>query len=115
MATRTILRTAGIGLALALFSSAPAHPQKKLPDRAQVKANTPEESHNVLQRIAGSLAKHEPVPELVSPEIADSVLVRLADVAAVDERGQREARGVLEAIKASYQVVLPADLARKAP
>jgi len=42
----------------------------KLPIAAKLKAKTPEEVNKVFQFLAGSIAKQEPVKELVDPKVA---------------------------------------------
>lgn len=47
----------------------------------RLQAKTPEEFNKVFQWIAGSLAKHEPIKELLSPEIAGTVWKRNIEIA----------------------------------
>jgi hypothetical protein len=51
----------------------PTSDLSKQPIAARLQAKTPEEFNKVFQWIAGSLAKQEPIKELLSPEIAGSV------------------------------------------
>src|SRR5262245_44780697 len=53
----------------------------KQPIAQKLKANTPEEFNKVFQWIAGSLAKHEPIKELVNPEVAGSVWQQIIAIA----------------------------------
>jgi hypothetical protein len=59
----------------------PTSDLSKQPIAARLKAKTPEEFNKVFQWIAGSLAKHEPIKELLSPEIAGSVWKKNIEIA----------------------------------
>jgi hypothetical protein len=53
----------------------------KQPIAQKLRAKTPAEFNEIFQWIAGSLAKHEPIKELVSPQIAGSVWKQVIAIA----------------------------------
>jgi hypothetical protein len=53
----------------------------KQPVAQRLRAKTPEEFNKVFQWLAGSLAKHEPIKELVNPEIAGTVWQQVIAIA----------------------------------
>jgi hypothetical protein len=53
----------------------------KMPIAKRLQAHTPAEFNAVFQWIAGSLAKHEPIKELVNPEVAGSVWRKNIEIA----------------------------------
>ncbi|HXQ69909.1 MAG TPA: DUF3604 domain-containing protein, partial [Pyrinomonadaceae bacterium] len=59
----------------------PTSDLSKQPVAKRLQANTPDEFSKVFQWLAGSLAKHEPIKELLSPEIAGSVWRKNVDIA----------------------------------
>ena len=59
----------------------PNNPLSKTAVGKRLQAKTPAEFNAVFQWIAGSLAKHEPIKELVSPEIAGTVWQKTIEIA----------------------------------
>jgi len=59
----------------------PTSDLSKLPIAKKVKADTPEQFNAVFQWIAGSLAKREPIKELLDPAVAGSVWKKNNDIA----------------------------------
>jgi Protein of unknown function (DUF3604) len=59
----------------------PTSELSKQPIAQKLKANTPEEFNKIFQWIAGSLAKHQPIKELVSPEVAGTVWKQVIAIA----------------------------------
>lgn len=59
----------------------PTNPLSKTAVAKRLQAKTPAEFNAVFQWIAGSLAKHEPIKELVSPEIAGTVWQKNIEIA----------------------------------
>jgi hypothetical protein len=51
----------------------PNSPISKLPIASKLRAKTPEEVQKVFQFLAGSIARHEPIKELVDPKVAGTV------------------------------------------